>query len=136
MGYVVRLHLGSFPSRKSAYTTYRNFIIFDVNEYGAPTKLNIHVFPITLKGNAKKFTFTGSSISEVSFNAGHVIRLRISIYDGYCLDYILKYDSESKHSNMDLSGMGVPARLTWLLLSLTIIPPVFVSGRRRNNEYQ
>lgn len=136
MGYVVWLHLGSFPSGKTAYKTYINFTIFDVDEYGASTEVNTDIFSITLKGNAKKFTFTGSSISEYSFDAGHTIRLRISIYDRYCLDYILEYDSESKHSKMDLPGMVVPERLTWMLLPLTIFHPFYMSGRRRNNEYQ
>ena len=98
--------------------------------------MNTDVFSITLKGNAKKFTFTGSSISEYSFDAGHTIRLRISIYDGYCLDYILEYDSKSRHSYMDLPGMVVPERLTWLLLPLTFIHPFFVGGRRRKTGYQ
>ena len=112
-----------------------NFTIFDVDEYGASTEVNTDVFSITLKGNAKKFTFTGSSISEYSFDTGHTIRLRISIYNGYCLDYILEYDSEARHSYMDLPGMVVPERLTWLLLPLTIIHPAFVRGRRESNEY-
>ncbi len=133
--YVVWLHLDSFPSGKTQYKTYVNFTIFDVDEYGASTEVNTDVFSITLKGNAKKFTFTGSSISEYSFDAGHTIRLRISIYDGYCLDYILEYDSESRHSYMDLPGMVVPERLTWLLLPLTFIHPFFVGRRRRNNGY-
>ena len=103
MGYVVGLHLGSFPSRKSAYTTYLNFIIF-----GAWTEVNIHVFPITLRSNIKKFTFTGSSISEYSFNAGHVIRLRISIYTCYYHGYVLECDSESRHSYLDMQVDGCP----------------------------
>lgn len=133
--YVVWLHLGSFPSGKTKYKTYVNFTIFDVDESGASTEVNTDVFSIYLKGNAKKFTFMGSSISEYSFDTGHTIRLRISIYDGYCLDYILEYDSESRHSYMDLPGMVVPERLTWLLLPLMIIHPFFVGRRRRNIKY-
>ena len=136
VGYVVWLHLGSFPSGKASYKTYVNFTIFDVDEYGASTEVNTDVFPITLRGNAKKYTYTGSSISEYVFDARHTIRLRISIYDGFCLDYILEYDSESRHSYMDLPGMVVPEKLAWLLLPLTIVYPFIMDVRRRNNERQ
>lgn len=135
-GYVVWLHLGSFPSGKASYKTHINFTIFDVDEYGASTEVNTDVFPITLKGKAKKYTYTGSSIPEYVIEAGHTIRLRISIYDGFCLDYILEYDSESRHSYMDLPGMVVPEKLTWIFLPLAIIYPFVTGVRHRMKDHQ
>lgn len=69
--------------------------------------------------------------------AGHIIRLSIEIFDGFGLTYVLEYDSEERHSYLDLPGIVIPENLTHLMYPGQVMPLVTSGlGRRKRDGSQ
>lgn len=129
--YEVWMHLKTYPPGKTSYQTYVKFTLYDVDEYGSYSPVHTDTFNLKLTQNPKRFRFKGDDIDEHIFAEGHSIRLGIEVFDGFLLKYALEYDSESRHSNIDLPGMVVPERV---LNPYVVVPLVAVTILRRRRK--
>jgi len=127
--YVVWLHLQLNPEGKTSYWTYIRFNISDVDALGNSVPVHSDTFRIKLSNKPTQHSFIGGAIPPHTFAAGHTIRLSIEIFDGFKLTYVLEYDSESRHSYIDLPGIVVSENLTSLLYLAFAVPPL-VTARR------
>lgn len=131
--YVLWLHIDSSPKEKKSFSTYIRLKIYDVDESGNSNEVSSETFRIKLTKKPKEFVLDVDPISEHNFAVGPTVRLGIEILDCFGLDYIIEYDSESRHSHIDLPGMVVPDKLEHLCL-LAFITPMFKSASGRARE--
>jgi exosortase/archaeosortase family protein len=95
------------------------FDIYDVDESGSSTLIHTDTSKtIKVKPKDSLHVFKGDSVSSYTLQAGHTIRVRVSIFATVDCMLQFSYDSPDKHSFIEFPGIIVPE---------TILPMIFVA---------
>ena len=99
------------------------FDIYDVDESGSSTLIHTDTSKtIKVKSKDSLHVFKGDSISSYTFQAGHTIRLRVSIFTTVNCTLQFSYDSADNHSFIEFPGIIVPESILPMIIVAPFIP--------------
>ena len=137
--YTLWLHIEDDIPGTTIIWTHIRFKIYDVDKDGDLT--HVHTdgpYRIKLVENRPtKYEYEGDTISTYTFEEGHTIKLGVEIYVTPHIDYILEYDSETRHSYLELPGIVVEENVVALMGMAPLLPwltRAFSRGRRGDEK--
>lgn len=99
------------------------FDIYDVDESGSSTLIHTDTSKMfKVKSKDSLHVFKGDSISSYTFQAGHTIRLRVSIFTTVNCTLQFSYDSTDNHSLIEFPSIIVPENILPMIIVAPFIP--------------
>lgn len=132
----VTLKMFFYASQKGKVNV--RFTIYDVNETGSSTYVAHYDEEKKLDDESpdNPLIYVTEKLDPYTFASGHTVRIRIDIRTSYPgRTYHFDYDSEDKHSRMDLPSIVISERLMPMIsLTLFSLPVVGISRRGTNTR--